>query len=103
MGGVRSGASTGADVAEYHSLRRACGVCEFNALGAPPCHLVINLTSAQVAGLVVSFGLPHIVAYGVIAALIATAVARAARPVPPGFGVGQGRSEHGFRGHPDFH
>jgi membrane protease YdiL (CAAX protease family) len=47
---------------------------QFNVLGATLFHLAINLTSALVAGLVLSFDLTFMVAYGVIAALVATVV-----------------------------
>ena len=47
---------------------------EFNVLGATLFHLAINLTSALVAGLVLNFSLPFMIAYGAIAALIAAAV-----------------------------
>ncbi len=46
----------------------------FNVLGATVFHLAINLTAAFVAGLVLSFSLPFVIAYSVIAALIAAAV-----------------------------
>jgi uncharacterized protein len=47
---------------------------EFNVLGATLFHLAINLTSALAAGLVLNFSLPFMIAYGVMAALIASAV-----------------------------
>jgi uncharacterized protein len=47
---------------------------KFNVLGATLFHLSINLTSALYAGLVLDFSLPFIIAYGVIAALVAAAV-----------------------------
>lgn len=46
----------------------------FNVVGAALFHLAINLTSALVAGLVLSFSLPFMMAYGVIAALVAAVV-----------------------------
>jgi membrane protease YdiL (CAAX protease family) len=47
---------------------------QFNVLGATLFHLAINLTSALAASLVVGFSLPFMIAYGTIAALIATVV-----------------------------
>ena len=47
---------------------------KFNVLGATLFHLAVNLTSALVAGLVLSFNLPCMIAYGVIAAVIAAVV-----------------------------
>jgi membrane protease YdiL (CAAX protease family) len=47
---------------------------EFNVLGATLFHLAINLTSALYAGLVLSFSMPLMIAYGVIAALMAAVV-----------------------------
>jgi membrane protease YdiL (CAAX protease family) len=46
----------------------------FNVVGATLFHLAINLTSALVAGLVLSFSLPFMAAYGLIGALVAAAV-----------------------------
>jgi hypothetical protein len=47
---------------------------EFNVLGAVLFHLAINLTSALAAGLVLGFSLPFMIAYGTIAAIVATVV-----------------------------
>ncbi len=46
----------------------------FNVLGATVFHLAINLSSALVGGLLLSFQLSFMIAYGVIAILIAAAV-----------------------------
>lgn len=43
----------------------------FNVVGATLFHLAINLSSALVAGLVLSFNLPFMIACGAIAALVA--------------------------------
>lgn len=55
-------------------------VYQFNVLGATIFHLVINLASVLVAGLVQeSFSLPYMMAYGVIVAVIAVAAVLARR------------------------
>jgi membrane protease YdiL (CAAX protease family) len=45
---------------------------QFNVLGATLFHLAINLTSALAAGLVLSFSLPFMITYGVVAAVLAS-------------------------------
>lgn len=52
---------------------------ECNVLGATLFHLAINLTNAMFIGLISSFSLPFMIAYGVIAALIAAVVVFARR------------------------
>ncbi|MBN1248835.1 MAG: CPBP family intramembrane metalloprotease [Anaerolineae bacterium] len=52
---------------------------QFNVLGSTLFHLAINLTSALVAGLVLTLSLPFMVSYGVIGALLAAAVVYARR------------------------